>query len=112
MVHSTHSAITSGNEDRGRGRQIGNESGSGSSSTGPPGRSGRRTYSQIIQEAVQAYNVGTPAQVKYLISSWEAELHHRAEDELHVEDWQPLARAPGNIVAEKCSTSVDTYDLR
>lgn len=64
MVHSTCSAITSGNEERGRGRQKGNGSGSGSSSARPPGRSGRRTYAQIIQEAIEAYNVGTPAQVK------------------------------------------------
>lgn len=50
-----------------------------------------------MQNLLNAYSEGSPAQVKAEISKWEIELKAKAtEESIQAEEWEPLVVDPGN----------------
>lgn len=96
MAHPSPSTSSSRRGGWGQSQQSGKWGGNGPSSDWQLRRSGHKNDTQIIREADQAYHIGTPAQVKQLISTWEVELNQQVEVEVHIEAWHDLDPNPGH----------------
>jgi len=62
-----------------------------------PRKRGRKTGKESMQNLINGYYVGTPVEVKVVISKWERELNANIEnEEIQAEEWETIVKDPSN----------------